>query len=39
MGCTELGSDADEENAEGHSLHRAIGFEERERVVFYRKPI
>nr|WP_276589065.1 MULTISPECIES: GNAT family N-acetyltransferase [unclassified Sphingomonas] len=36
-GCTELGSDADEENAEGHALHRAIGFEERERVVFYRK--
>ena len=39
LGCTELGSDADEENHEGHALHRALGFEERERVVFYRKLI
>lgn len=38
-GCTELGSDADIENGEGHAFHDAIGFQETERVVFYRKPI
>ncbi|WP_254604954.1 aminoglycoside 6'-N-acetyltransferase [Sphingomonas bacterium] len=36
-GCRELGSDADLQNDEGRALHRALGFEERERVVFYRK--
>lgn len=35
--CTELGSDALLENALGQALHTALGFEERERVVFYRK--
>ena len=36
-GCDELGSDAGEANVEGQALHRGLGFEERERVVFYRK--
>lgn len=36
-GCTELGSDADAGNDEGQRLHTRLGFEERERVVFYRK--
>lgn len=38
-GCTELGSDADEENGEGQAMHHALGFEERERVIFYRRLI
>lgn len=38
-GCSELGSDAESENEEGHAFHAAIGFEETERVVFYRKAI
>ncbi|MDF0543515.1 GNAT family N-acetyltransferase [Sphingobium sp. H39-3-25] len=36
-GCTELGSDAEIANQESHALHAAIGFEETERVVFFRK--
>jgi len=38
-GCSELGSDADIENSASHAFHRAIGFEETERVVFFRKLI
>jgi len=38
-GCTELASDALIENAEGHAMHRSLGFEETERVVFFRKPL
>jgi aminoglycoside 6'-N-acetyltransferase I len=38
-GCTEMGSDADLANVESHSFHIAVGFEERERVVFFRKPL
>ncbi|WP_069161412.1 aminoglycoside 6'-N-acetyltransferase [Nocardia altamirensis] len=37
MGCTELGSDALLSNATGQDVHAALGFEERERVVCYRK--
>lgn len=37
MGCQELGSDADEANPEGLAFHAGAGFEERERVVFFRK--
>ncbi|WP_406229569.1 aminoglycoside 6'-N-acetyltransferase [Nocardia sp. NBC_01009] len=37
MGCTELGSDALLDNAEGQTMHAALGFDERERVVYYRK--
>ncbi|MFD4434270.1 aminoglycoside 6'-N-acetyltransferase [Nocardia sp. NPDC058497] len=36
-GCTELGSDALLSNAAGQEMHAALGFAERERVVFYRK--
>jgi aminoglycoside 6'-N-acetyltransferase I len=36
-GCTELGSDAEIANQQSHALHAAIGFEETERVVFFRK--
>jgi aminoglycoside 6'-N-acetyltransferase I len=38
-GFTELGSDALLDNTEGHQAHRALGFEERERVVYFRKRI
>jgi len=33
----ELGSDADLDNTVSHQAHAALGFEERERVVCYRK--
>ena len=36
-GCTELASDAALENAASHAMHRALGFEETERVVFFRR--
>ena len=36
-GFTELGSDALLDNTLGHQVHRALGFEERERVVYFRK--
>lgn len=39
QGCTELGSDADIGNAASHAFHRALGFEETERVVFFRKSL
>ena len=35
-GCRELASDALLENAASHAMHHALGFEESERVVFYR---
>jgi aminoglycoside 6'-N-acetyltransferase I len=38
-GFTELGSDALLDNTLGHRAHRALGFEERERVVYFRKRI
>lgn len=37
QGCTELGSDALLDNPTGHAMHIALGFEERERVVYFRK--
>ncbi|MBF0679495.1 MAG: GNAT family N-acetyltransferase [Devosia sp.] len=37
MGCTEFASDALLENTESHQMHAALGFEETERVVFFRK--
>lgn len=37
MGCTELASDALLENTQSHAMHAALGFEETERVVFFRK--
>lgn len=39
MGCMELGSDALIENTVSHAVHRALGFEEMERVVFFRKTL
>ena len=37
QGFTELGSDALLANVDGHAAHRALGFEERERVIYFRK--
>jgi aminoglycoside 6'-N-acetyltransferase I len=36
-GCREFASDALLENAESHAMHRALGFEETDRVVYFRK--
>jgi aminoglycoside 6'-N-acetyltransferase I len=38
-GCSELASDSPIENAEAHATHRALGFEETERVVYFRKSV
>ena len=38
-GCVEFASDALLANTEAHALHRAIGFEESERVVYFRRDI
>lgn len=38
-GCGELASDVALDNALGHLAHRALGFEETERVVFYRRAL
>jgi aminoglycoside 6'-N-acetyltransferase I len=38
-GCTELASDALLENQSSHAVHRALGFGETERVVFFRKTL
>ena len=35
--CSELASDTAAANAASHAVHRALGFEESERVVFFRK--
>jgi len=37
LGCTELGSDTYLENVASQRMHEALGFEEMERVVCYRK--
>ena len=39
QGCSELASDANLNNVASHAFHRAFGFDETERVVFFRKPI
>ena len=39
FGCSELASDAALANAASHAVHRALGFEETERVVFFRKQL
>jgi aminoglycoside 6'-N-acetyltransferase I len=36
-GCREIASDAGLENETSHAMHRALGFQETERVVFFRK--
>jgi aminoglycoside 6'-N-acetyltransferase I len=38
-GCIELASDALLDNARSHAAHAACGFEETERVVYFRKPL
>ena len=37
--CTEMASDALIDNEISHRMHEALGFEEMERVVFYRKAL
>jgi len=37
LGCLEFASDALLENKQSHAMHRALGFQETERVVFFRK--
>lgn len=37
VGCRELASDALLENQASHAVHRALGFQETERVVFFRR--
>jgi aminoglycoside 6'-N-acetyltransferase I len=38
-GCSELASDAPLDNPVSHAMHTALGFEETERVVYFRKPV
>lgn len=38
-GCRELASDALLDNCVSHLVHHALGFEETERVVYFRKPL
>jgi len=38
-GCIEFASDALLENVDSHAFHAAIGFEETERVVYFRKAL
>jgi len=38
-GCSELASDALLDNAASRAMHRALGFEETERAVFFRKSL
>jgi aminoglycoside 6'-N-acetyltransferase I len=39
QGCTELASDSPIENSAAHAAHRALGFEETERVVCFLRPV
>ena len=39
LGCREFASDAATTNLDAQRAHQALGFEETERVVFYRKPL
>ena len=38
-GCRAFASDAPLENSGSHAMHLALGFEETERVVFFRKAV
>ena len=38
-GCSEFASDANFANADSHAMHRALGFVETERVVYFRRPL
>lgn len=37
QGCTEFASDAELDNIGSHAMHRALGFVETERVVYFRR--
>jgi aminoglycoside 6'-N-acetyltransferase I len=39
VGCSELASDAPLENESSHAMHRALGFQETERVVYFLKEL
>jgi aminoglycoside 6'-N-acetyltransferase I len=39
QGLKELASDALLENSPSHAMHKALGFSETERVVYFRKPL
>lgn len=39
LGCREFASDASIENLLSQTVHRALGFRETERVVFFRRPL
>ncbi|MFZ5963822.1 aminoglycoside 6'-N-acetyltransferase [Thalassococcus sp. BH17M4-6] len=39
LDVTELASDAHLDNVASHAFHRALGFEETDRVVYFRKPL
>lgn len=39
LGCQELASDVEIHNEISQNMHVAVGFEETERVVYYRKPL
>jgi aminoglycoside 6'-N-acetyltransferase I len=39
IGCREFASDALLENSSSHSMHHGLGFEETERVVYFRKQL
>ena len=39
IGCSEFASDAHIDNTRSHAMHAALGFEETERVVFFRKAL
>lgn len=39
LGCSELASDCLLENSAAHAVHRSLGFEETERVVYFRRAL
>lgn len=39
QGCSELASDSPLENVTAHGAHRALGFQETERVVYFRRVV
>lgn len=39
MGQQEIASDSEIDNVEGHAAHRALGYEEVERVVCFRRSL
>ncbi|HIV77033.1 MAG TPA: GNAT family N-acetyltransferase [Candidatus Sphingomonas excrementigallinarum] len=39
QGCSEFASDAEIDNVDSHAMHRALGFDETERVVYFRREL